>query len=60
MELKQETQNETAAVQDRVYAAMETGNHGQARTLMRELKALDHTMYQNLRLDIISEYGIAL
>jgi hypothetical protein len=60
MQIKQSTQSPEDALKDRVYAAMETGNHKQARTLMREIAAERPDIYNTLRLEVIAEYGITL
>lgn len=60
MQLKQSTQSPDDVLKDRVYAAMETGNHKQARTLMREIAAERPDIYKTLRLEVIAEYGITL
>lgn len=49
--------NET---QDAVYAAMETGNTGRARTILHELQAIDPEAAQSLRGAVIADYGVAL
>ncbi len=45
MQIKQSTQSPEDALKDRVYGAMETGNHKQARTLMKEIEAERPTIY---------------
>lgn len=47
-------------VHDRVYAAMETGNAGQARTILTEYKELHKQNAERLRADVLAEYGVAL
>lgn len=60
MQLKKAQQTEAEAMSDRVIAAMETGNHAQARTLLRELKAIDTSAYEKVRADIIGAYGVGM
>lgn len=60
MQIKQSTQSPEDTLKDRVYAAMETGNHKQARTLMKEIEAERPTIYKTLRLEVIADYGITL
>ena len=58
--MKSSTQNEHEKLQDRVYAAMETGNTDQARTLVREYAEEHPTNAEYLRLAIVQEYGVIL
>lgn len=53
-------QNEHNLVADKVYAAMETGNHSQARTVLTEYRELHPERAENLRADVIAAYGVAL
>lgn len=53
-------QNEHNAVADKVYAAMETGNHSQARTVLTEYRALYPVEAEALRSNVIAAYGVAL
>ena len=48
------------AAKTAVMAAMETGNHKRARTVIRELAEFFPEYAQALRLDAIAAYGIAL
>lgn len=52
--------NEQHAVTEQVYAAMETGNHEQARGLLQEFERIDPLAGTGLRVCIIREYGIDL
>ena len=54
------TQDEHDVLRDKVYAAMETGNAGLARTLLEEYADLYPDQAQTLRSDVVSEYGTAL
>ncbi len=54
------TGNEENLFRDRVYAAMETGNHAQARTLLRECKDRSEALYRDIKMDVTAEYGITL
>lgn len=60
MQLKSAQQSEHDKIADRITAAMETGNHGQARTLLRELKDIEPAVAERLRLDVLAEYGMSL
>lgn len=44
----------------RVLAAMETGNHELARTVIRELADVNVDKAKELRSDVIGSYGVAL
>jgi len=52
--------NEHDALKDRIYAAMETGNQGQARTLLREYKDINASAAERIRMDVLAEYGQSL
>lgn len=41
----------------RVFAAMETGNEGVARTVIRELREYDLEASNKLRADVVRAYG---
>jgi hypothetical protein len=43
-----------------VQAAMETGNHGAARTLLREIQEADEEFGRDIQLDVLGVYGIML
>ena len=60
MQLKTTARTEHDEVKDAVYAALETGNAGRARTVLTEYadKYPDHA--NTLRSDCLAEYGIAL
>jgi len=60
MQLKSTARTEHDEVKDRVYAAMETGNSGQARTILDEYAYLHVDNAAALRSSVLSEYGIAL
>lgn len=60
MQLKKTTQSVEDQLKDRVYAAMETGNHSQARTLMKEIGEHSHTLQRTLYGAILREYGVVL
>lgn len=45
---------------DRIFAAMHTGNFGQARTLHREFKASNEVDANEIRIDVLREVGINL
>lgn len=45
---------------DRIFAAMHTGNFGQARTLLREFKATNEVDANEVRIDVLREFGINL
>lgn len=47
-------------IRDRITAAMETGNHSQARTLLREVKDVNEELYRDIKMDVTAEYGIYL
>jgi outer membrane protein assembly factor BamD (BamD/ComL family) len=54
------TQNEHDILRDKVYAAMETGNAGRARTLVEEYADLYPEQAQALRSEVLVGYGTAL
>lgn len=60
MELRSSTQSDEDKMKDRVYACMETGNTGQARTLMAELQDINVVLYSSIRTSIVREYGVLL
>ena len=60
MELRSSKQSDEDKMRDRVYACMETGNAGQARTLMAELLDVDLVLYSSIRTAIVREYGVLL
>ena len=60
MQLKRTEQTAAEKVQDRIYAAMETGNTGQARTLITELRDIDIVAYTLIRTGVIRTYGVSL
>lgn len=47
-------------VHDSVYACMETGNHGQARTIMTEYKHLYPEKGEALYMRVVADYGVSL
>lgn len=60
MQLKSTEQSDFDKVQDMVYARLETGNVGQARTIMAELRDSHPVNYSLLRTSVIREYGVSL
>jgi hypothetical protein len=58
--MKSAVQAEENLLRDRITAAMETGNHGQARTLLREARALYPALAENIRMDVLQEYSVGL
>ena len=60
MELKSPVKNELAEVKMSVLACMETGNMARARTILRELKAVDPDASRSLKMDVVSAYGVVL
>ena len=60
MQLKRTEQTDAEKMQYRIYAAMETGNTGQARTLMAELRDVDPVVYTLIRTGVIRTYGVSL
>ncbi len=60
MELRSTAQSEANAIRDRITSAMETGNQGQARTLLRELADVNPELAGSIRLDVLAEYGVSL
>lgn len=60
MQIKSATQSPENQLKDRVYAAMETGNHNQARILLKEIKAAHPAVFDSIRMEVIAEYGISL
>lgn len=53
-----EKQELLVTIRRRVYAAMETGNPGVARTLLIELREIDMQASFTLRADIVKDYGV--
>ncbi len=47
-------------IRQSVMAAMETGNQRRARTVLTEYREQYPTEAENLRLDVIASYGVAL
>lgn len=60
MELKRVVEDELAQVRMSVLASMETGNADRARTLVRELKAVNPDAARSLRMDVVQAYGVVL
>lgn len=60
MQLKRTEQTDAEKMQDRIYAAMETGNTGQACTLMAELRDTDPVTYTMIRTGVVRTYGVSL
>lgn len=60
MQLKKTEQTLQDQMQDRVFAAMETGNAGQARTLLREYREIDEAGAQEIRTAVIDSFGYAI
>lgn len=58
--MKSTKRTEHDEIRDRVYAAMETGNTGQARTLLREYKELHKQSAERLHADVLADYGVVL
>lgn len=53
-------QNEHDQIVDRIFAAMHTGNFGQANTLLREYSAVDNVQAGEIRIDVIRVFGVDL
>lgn len=53
-------QSEDDKMRDRVYAAMETGNHTQARSLLKEVRDRNEVLAESIRMDVLAEYGMAV
>lgn len=47
-------------LQRKVFACMETGNHAEARTVLRELNDVDPGAARSLQSDVTAAYGITL
>jgi hypothetical protein len=45
---------------DSVYAAMETGNPGKAREVLKEMEEMDEEAAYKLRGEVTRDYGIVL
>jgi hypothetical protein len=56
----QRTRTDGELLSDRVYAAMETGNPQQARLVMKEHEEAFPTEVQNIRHNVLKEYGIRI
>ena len=59
MQLKRE-QSDQDRLSDRVYAAMETGNAGEARRVLAEHRETFTTDVDKIRRDVQREYGVRL
>lgn len=53
-------QTEFEKLSDKIYVRMETGNFGEARTLMRELKDKNPEQYRLMRVSLLADYGRSL
>ncbi len=51
---------EWQVIQDKVYSAMETGNAGVARTVLREYAEINAAKADDIRVDVLADYGISL
>lgn len=60
MQLKTTKRDEHDKFKDKVFAAMETGNAGRARTLLTEYADQFPEHAERLRSDCIASYGMAL
>lgn len=60
MQFKRAHQTDAEKIADRVFAAMETGNHGQARTVLQEYAEVDPAAANMLRTQVTKEYGVVL
>lgn len=47
-------------IRHRIMAAMETGNHADARTIVEEVADLDPLFHVELQMDVLDSYGILL
>jgi len=47
-------------IQRKVFACMETGNHGEAKTLIRELYEVAPESAKAIQSDVTASYGISL
>jgi len=56
----QQEQSEDNAMRDRITACMETGNQGQARILLNELRSVNKVLADTIHTDVLHEYGMAL
>lgn len=60
LNLKSKVQSEENAARDGIYACMETGNHGEARNRLANLMDTHPELAEDIRVDVVAEYGIAL
>lgn len=60
MRLQSEARSVHSEVKLSVLAAMETGNHDRARTLLDEYDEVDAKAADALRLDVVASYGVTL
>ena len=58
--LKKLNRSEREEVTDVVYAAMETGNHSAARTVLREFAEKDKDGASMIRQGVLADYGVGL
>lgn len=54
------SRGEAERVSDAVYAAMQTGNHGRARTILTEYSAVNKVAAERLHASVIGDYGVVL
>lgn len=47
-------------IRDKIYAALETGNAGRAREVLKELEEVDADAAASTRADAVREYGVVL
>lgn len=59
LNLKSKVQSEENA-RDGIYACMETGNHSEARNRLANLGDTHPELAEDVRVDVVAEYGIAL
>lgn len=60
MQLKRKSRDVHDEFSDKVFAAMETGNHAMARTALREYREDYPEHSERLRTQVIAGYGVAL
>ncbi len=56
----QGTRSDYQVLMDKVYAAMETGNHAQARLLLKEHEETFDVEVKTIRRNVMQDYGIRL
>lgn len=60
MQLVSRFQSAADQLSDKVFAAMETGNTGQARMILNEIKDVDAAVGARVSTEVLTTYGVKL